>query len=325
MANPVLVGAVTVLITNVAVFLSWNANKGLPFVPTKQVQVQFANGANLLPGNEVREGGYRIGIVKDMKPRPLPGGGIGALVTLQIDEKQGRIPADTQVAIRPRSVLGLKYVEITARQQSDDPRRRRHDPGRATRTSPSTSTSSSTSSTSRRATARSKNLRGFGDAFASRGADLNRTIAEAPRLLALPRAGDARCSPDPATKLKRFFGELGDFTRVARTGRRPLRPQLHRRRRHLRGLVARTRRRCATRSPSPAPTMEAGTRSLRRQRPFLVALRDFSVALDDAARQLAAHAAADHPGARDRRAGAAALAAAQHQAAHDARPRSRTR
>ena len=33
-ASPVLVGAVTLLVAIVAVFLSYNANSGLPFVPT---------------------------------------------------------------------------------------------------------------------------------------------------------------------------------------------------------------------------------------------------------------------------------------------------
>ena len=32
-ANPVLIGAVTVLVAIVAVFLAYNANNGLPFVP----------------------------------------------------------------------------------------------------------------------------------------------------------------------------------------------------------------------------------------------------------------------------------------------------
>ena len=31
--NPVLVGALTVLVTVIAVFVSYNANSGLPFVP----------------------------------------------------------------------------------------------------------------------------------------------------------------------------------------------------------------------------------------------------------------------------------------------------
>ena len=34
-ASPVLVGAVTVLIAMIAVFISYNANQGLPFVPTR--------------------------------------------------------------------------------------------------------------------------------------------------------------------------------------------------------------------------------------------------------------------------------------------------
>ena len=39
-ANPVLVGAVCILVVVVAVFLSYNANKGLPFVPTLQLKAQ---------------------------------------------------------------------------------------------------------------------------------------------------------------------------------------------------------------------------------------------------------------------------------------------
>ena len=55
-SNPVLIGAVTVLVTTVAVFLAYNANNGLPFVPTTTVKVRVANGANLVNGNEVRSG-----------------------------------------------------------------------------------------------------------------------------------------------------------------------------------------------------------------------------------------------------------------------------
>ena len=62
-ANPVLIGAVTVLVTTVAVFLAYNANNGLPFVPTTTVKAHVANGANLVKGNEVRSGGTRIGVV----------------------------------------------------------------------------------------------------------------------------------------------------------------------------------------------------------------------------------------------------------------------
>ena len=72
-ASPVLVGAVTSLVVVVAVFLAYNANSGLPFVPTTQLKVDLANGANLVPGNEVRSGGFRVGVVSAMEPVELPG------------------------------------------------------------------------------------------------------------------------------------------------------------------------------------------------------------------------------------------------------------
>src|SRR3954451_21272808 len=112
-ANPVLVGAVATLVVLVSVFLSYNANRGLPFVPTRSLRVQIANGAELVPGNEVRSGGFRIGVVDEMKPVRLPNGRIGAELHLKLDKKIGAVPVDTTVKIRPRSALGLKYVEFT--------------------------------------------------------------------------------------------------------------------------------------------------------------------------------------------------------------------
>ena len=49
-ASPVLVGAVTVLVTIVAVFLSYNANSGLPFVPTYDLKANLPNAAQLVEG-----------------------------------------------------------------------------------------------------------------------------------------------------------------------------------------------------------------------------------------------------------------------------------
>ena len=111
-SNPVLIGAVTVLVTTVAVFLAYNANQGLPFVPTTTVKVRVANGANLVKGNEVRSGGSRIGVVTDMKPVRLEDGSTGAELTLELDKAHGDLPTDSTLRIRPRSALGLKYVEI---------------------------------------------------------------------------------------------------------------------------------------------------------------------------------------------------------------------
>ena len=49
-ASPTLVGAITVLIAIVAVFLAYNANQGLPFVPTYRISATVPNANTLVPG-----------------------------------------------------------------------------------------------------------------------------------------------------------------------------------------------------------------------------------------------------------------------------------
>ncbi len=71
-ASPVLVGAVTVLVAIVAVLLAYNANPGLPFVPTYDVKAELPGGSNLVEGNEVRVGGFRVGVVDRIRPASTP-------------------------------------------------------------------------------------------------------------------------------------------------------------------------------------------------------------------------------------------------------------
>ena len=111
-ANPVLIGAVTVLVLLVAVFLAYNANEGLPFVPTRELKVDIANGSELVVGNDVREGGYLIGIVSSLKPVTMENGQTGAQLTLKLNKAYGEVPIDSSVSIQPRSVLGLKYLDL---------------------------------------------------------------------------------------------------------------------------------------------------------------------------------------------------------------------
>jgi virulence factor Mce-like protein len=211
-ANPVLVGAVTTLVVVVAVFLAYNANNGLPFVPTTHVKVQIANGANLVKGNEVRSGGYRIGVVEEMKPVSLPRDQVGAELSLKLDKSIGDLPVDTKVTIRPRSALGLKYVELekgTSQETLSDGD-----------TLPLKQTSvpieldefyNVFDEPTRDASQR--NLEGFGNAFVGRGYDVNRLIQVAPKLLG-HLEGVMRNLSNPRTNLEDFFKELGDTVRV---------------------------------------------------------------------------------------------------------------
>jgi virulence factor Mce-like protein len=113
LANPVLIGAVTILVIIVAVFLSYNANSGLPFVPTYDIKVDVPTAANLVKGNEVRIGGARVGAISDIAPKTLDDGTTIATLTLKLDKTVEELPEDSTVVIRPKSLLGLKYLEIT--------------------------------------------------------------------------------------------------------------------------------------------------------------------------------------------------------------------
>lgn len=109
-ANPVLVGAVTTVIVAVAVFLAYNANSGLPFVPTYSIDAQVTDAAELVAGNEVFIGGSRVGQVSEV--RALPGDRPVAQISMNLEAAAGPLRDDTRVLIRQKSNVGLKYVEL---------------------------------------------------------------------------------------------------------------------------------------------------------------------------------------------------------------------
>src|SRR5215218_1766992 len=111
--NPVLIGAATVLVVIVAVFLSYNANQGLPFVPTYALKAKLPSAANLVRGNEVRIGGTRVGSVDSITVERQKDGTSLAVLGLKLERSVAPLPKDTTVLVRSRSALGLKYVELT--------------------------------------------------------------------------------------------------------------------------------------------------------------------------------------------------------------------
>jgi virulence factor Mce-like protein len=111
MANPVLVGAVTLLVTVVAVFLAYNANAGLPFVPTYDIRAEVPDAAELTVGNDVRLGGTRVGQVQAINAR-VRDGRAQAILDLKLEKGVGPLRDDTRLVIRQRSNVGLKYVEL---------------------------------------------------------------------------------------------------------------------------------------------------------------------------------------------------------------------
>ncbi len=113
--NPTLVGSMILAIGLIGVVLSYNANKGLPFVPTYEIAADVPDAAELIEGgSEVRIGGGRVGLVKEVRALP-PAGNRRAIarLVLSLDADVAELPADTRVQVRPRSVLGAKYLDVT--------------------------------------------------------------------------------------------------------------------------------------------------------------------------------------------------------------------
>lgn len=118
--SPLLIGAVTTLIVVVAVFLSYNANNGLPFVPTYNIKVVLPEASGLQPSNQVRIGGQRVGLVQSLKAHmDKATGRVTAIANLKLEKSVEPLPADTRAIVLSVSAIGLKYLELekgTARQ-----------------------------------------------------------------------------------------------------------------------------------------------------------------------------------------------------------------
>jgi ABC-type transporter Mla subunit MlaD len=111
--SPLLIGAVTTLIVVVAVYLSYNANNGLPFVPTYNIKLALPQTSGLQASNPVRIGGSRVGIVTKLGIRQNPHTGqVTAIADLKLEKGVEPLPADTKAIVQSLSSIGLKYLQL---------------------------------------------------------------------------------------------------------------------------------------------------------------------------------------------------------------------
>jgi virulence factor Mce-like protein len=210
-ASPVLVGAVTVLVTIVAVFLSYNANSGLPFVPTYDLKANLPNAAQLVKGFEVRIGGARVGVISDIEPKRREDGSTYAQVTMKLDKEIEPLPAGSTLLVRPRSAVGLKYIQVVPRRTPDGRVLEAGStiPVRQARPQPVELDEVFNMFDDRTRAGSRNSLDGYGGGLAGRGQDLNTAIgALVPLLRDLEPV--ARNLSDPNTRLDRFFRALAD-------------------------------------------------------------------------------------------------------------------
>jgi ABC-type transporter Mla subunit MlaD len=208
-SNPVLVGVATTLVIVVAVFLAYNANAGLPWVPSYRLTAEVPNAANLVRGNEARIGGLRVGTIDKIRPIKRPDGTYSSVLDLKLETRVRPLPVDSKLIIRPRSALGLKYVQITKGKSKVGFK----DGARIPLSSyehplPVDIDVFYGMFDKKTRDASQENLRGYGSAFAGRGEGLNRTIEDF-----VPLAVNAEkvfgFINEPATRLENFFKSQG--------------------------------------------------------------------------------------------------------------------
>jgi virulence factor Mce-like protein len=177
-ASPLLIGAVTTLIVLVAVFLSYNANNGLPFVPTYNIKVELPEGAGLQPSNQVRIAGTRVGVVSSLSIHQNPRTGtVNAIADLKLEKKIERLPADTRAIVQSVSAIGLKYLELEKGSSSRTIKAGQTIPVSQTKEPVNIDELFNMFDKPTR-TAIKQNTNNFGDGLAGRGLGLNNTIHE---------------------------------------------------------------------------------------------------------------------------------------------------
>jgi len=286
-ASPVLIGAVTVLIAVIAVFIAYNANSGLPFIPTYKLKAELPNGDKLVEGNEVRAGGFRVGIVKKISTKRVGSGDkqhTVALLDLELDKVVQPLSKDSRLTVRPRSALGLKYVQL-----QPGTSKKTFAPGDTIplRNAPEPSHEIEdvfdTFPPKTRVDTRAA-VQGFGSSLAGRGPSLNVVIEELrPFLRHLTPV--MKSLSDPQTELAGFFPRIG---RAAAEAAPVAEVQAE--------LFANMATTFAAMSNDPAalqqtieespPTLDASVSSFRVQTPFLANFADTSRLLQPGAAEL---------------------------------------
>ena len=210
-SSPVIVGAVTVLVLLVAVFLAYNANNGLPFVSTYDLTARVPNADAIVKGNEVRIGGARVGIVRSVSPVQLENGEVVAELDLRLDKTAEPVPVDSTMIIRPKSPLGLKYLQIVPGESGEGFEAGDTIPVSAARPEPVDIDEFFNMFDEPTRDSIQRGLTGFGNAFAGRGPQINNAFGALRDLVESSQA-PLRMIVDPSTDFGGFWRALEDLS-----------------------------------------------------------------------------------------------------------------
>ena len=212
--SPLLIGAITTLIVVVAVYLSYNANNGLPFVPTYNINVEMPEGSGLEASNQVKVGGSRVGVVEKMIAQQNPKTGrVTVIAHLKLEKEAEPLPVDTRAIVQSVSSIGLKYMQLEKGVSHTELKNGQTIPVSQVR-EPVNIEDFFNMFDAKTRTANKINLNNYGDGLAGRGLGINNTIATL-RPLVTNAIPVLRNLAEPATGLREFFIALEHYNAQA--------------------------------------------------------------------------------------------------------------
>ena len=114
LGNPILIGALTVLVTIVAVMLAYNANNGLPFVPKYDAaRAGPPTRASSRTAPRCTWAARWSGSSTRSRPRPAPAASRSRCWTSSSTRSVQPLPVDSTFDVRLKGAIGLKYLAVT--------------------------------------------------------------------------------------------------------------------------------------------------------------------------------------------------------------------
>jgi phospholipid/cholesterol/gamma-HCH transport system substrate-binding protein len=109
--NPVAVGAVGLAVLAGVVLAAFHLDDLAALRAAGSYRAAFRDASGLVPGNEVRVAGVRVGKVTDVGLATSPQGTY-VRVGFRLDDRDVRLGTDTEATIRIKTVLGQKYLAL---------------------------------------------------------------------------------------------------------------------------------------------------------------------------------------------------------------------
>ncbi|MEA2346729.1 MAG: phospholipid/cholesterol/gamma-HCH transport system substrate-binding protein [Thermoleophilaceae bacterium] len=170
-------GAFGIFFALLLLYVGFNAANSIPGRSYYYINAEFEEADNITDTYQVRSGAELIGQVSDTSVHDG-----NAVVELQLAADQGPLLSDTTLRIRPRSPIGVRYIELT--KGTEGTRLPQGATIPASQTKATVTIDGALSSLDKKTRAQTQIfLKEFGEGFADRGFDGNKTLAAAPEFL----------------------------------------------------------------------------------------------------------------------------------------------